>query len=171
MSGSLHTWYSLPDLDGFAAREATLGGEVELKRLSRLRDMLHADDGSVRIGLRFGPSHRGWLEIRLEYEVTLRLVCQRCLDPMDFVVANEAKLGLIESDAAESLVPEGHEAVLLEEDRFNPLRLVEDELLMALPLVPKHDEVEECGALARKLERLGQTGSSGKTTPTFPNSH
>jgi uncharacterized protein len=170
MSGSLHTWYSLPDLDGFAERQVELTGEVELKRLSRLRDMLHADDGSVRVGVRFGPSRRGWVPMRVEYEATVRLICQRCLDPMDFEVAVVAKLGLIDNAAAESLLPEDYEAVLLEEDRFNPAQLLEDELLMALPLVPRHEKLEECGALARELDRLGQPGDA-RTKSVPPNSH
>lgn len=171
MSGSLHTWYSLPDLDGFAERQVELTGEIELKRLSRLRDMLHADDGSVRVGVRFGPSRRGWVPMRLEYEATVRLVCQRCLEPMDFDIAVEAKLGLVENTGAEALLPEDHEAVLLEEGRFNPAQLLEDELLMALPLVPRHEKPEECGALALELDRLGQPEDARAVKPASSNSH
>lgn len=156
MSGSLHSWYSLPDLDAFAAREAEVSGEIELKRLSRLRDMLHADEGSVRASLCFGPSQRGWVRLRLAYEATLRLVCQRCLDPMDFEARDESKLGLVETAASEALLPEDFEAVLLEEERFNPAQLLEDELLMALPLVPKHDDPAQCGPLARELDGNSQ---------------
>lgn len=171
MSGSLHTWYSLPDLDGFAEREAELTGDIELKRLSRLRDMLHAHDGSVRVGVRFGPSRRGWWPLRLKYEGTLRLVCQRCLEPMDIAMAAESKLGLIESAAAEPLLPDDYEAVLLEEKRFNPSQLLEDELLMALPLVPKHDGLEDCGPLALELDRLGQEGDARTAKSAPSNSH
>lgn len=159
MSGSLHTWYSLPDLDVFAEREAELRGEIELKQLSRLRDMLHADSGSVRVGLRFGPRRTGWLGMQLECETTLRMLCQRCLEPMDLKVAATTKLGLVESAASESLLPDTYEPVLMDGARLKLAQLVEDELLMAVPLVPKHQFLEQCGSIARELDYLGREGS------------
>jgi len=151
MSGSLHTWYSLPDLDVFAARQTVLRGEIELKRLTRLRDMLHADSGSVSASLRFQQRSGGWLALELEYETSLQLVCQRCLDPMSYALLGQVQMGLLESAAAESSLPESYEPVVLDSERLLPERLIEDELIVSLPLVPRHASLDDCGSLARTV--------------------
>lgn len=171
MSGWLHTWYGLPDLDIFAEREAEMHGEIELKQLPRLRDMLHADGGSVRVGLRFGPRHAGWLGMHMECETTLQLLCQRCLEPMNLRVATMTKLGLVESTASESLLPDAYEPVSLDGERVKLAQFVEDELLITVPLVPKHERLEECGSIARMLDDIGQEGGASTTKSAPPNSH
>lgn len=149
MSGALHRWYGLADLDRFAEREAELSGELEIKQLSRLRDMLSGDAGLVCVRMTFARGGEGWLGINLEYRTTLQLVCQRCLEPMDLEVDTEVGLGVIESDAIQ--LPAGREPITLAGDRLQPAQLIEDELIMALPLVPKHSTREECSSVVRRL--------------------
>ena len=149
MSRSLHSWYGPSDLDRFAERGVELEGRLEIKQLSRLRDMLHTDAGQVQVKLSFGRGGAGWLHMSLEYRTTFWLVCQRCLEPLEFEADAKVELGLIES--AGVAIPENFEPVVLENDRLRPAQLLEDELIVALPLVPKHRTVEECGQLARQL--------------------
>lgn len=157
MSGSLHRWYGLPDLDRFAEREVELSGELKVEQFSRLRDMLHGDAGSVHVRMRFAPGGPGWLCINLDYRTTLQLVCQRCLEPMSFALSAEVDLGLIESEAIE--LPASVEPIVLENGRLQPAQLIEDELIVALPLVPKHETVEECGRLAHPLHDDSSAGT------------
>ena len=159
MSGALHRWYGLPDLDRFAERETGLGGDLEIKQMSRLRDMLHSDGGQVHADLWFGRGGQGWLHMGLQYRATLRLVCQRCLEPVDIELANRIELGLVEDTAI--ALPAHLEPVLLERGRLQPAQLLEDELIVALPLVPKHRTLEECGSLAQRLigNRVGRTAA------------
>ena len=56
MSGSLHAWYSLRDLESLADREVTLSGELDLGKLTRLKSLLHSDVGSVRATLQFSTA-------------------------------------------------------------------------------------------------------------------
>jgi uncharacterized protein len=152
MSGSLHTWYSLPDLDRLAARGAVLDGEIELKRLARLNELLHADSGSVRASLRFRQRSGGWLIVEVKYDATLNLTCQRCLEPMTQRVEASIEMGLLEDETLEKHLPEGCEPYVLEDGRLLPAELIEDELIVALPLAPRHARTEQCGRLARDLE-------------------
>jgi uncharacterized protein len=160
MSGSLHTWYSLPDLDRLADRGIGLKGELELKALPRLNDILHADRGSVSADLRF-RKRGGWLTVELEYAATLELICQRCLEQFAYPASARIELALVESEAIERGMPEGCEPLVLEDGRLRPIDLVEDELIMALPLVPRHAQSKDCGALGRELE-------SSKSEPRVP---
>jgi uncharacterized protein len=163
MSGSLHTWYSLPDLDRLAECGATLRGEIELKRLPRLDAILHADRGSVRASLRFRQRSSGWLTVTLECDATLELTCQRCLEPLAHHVSTSVELGLLESETVENPLPEGCEPFVLEGGRLLPAQLIEEELIVSLPLVPRHARREQCGDLVGKLEsRNAETGSTAQ---------
>lgn len=63
-------------------------------------------------------------------------------------------LVVADGGAMPTVVPEGHEPYELPEGRFNPGELVEDELIVAVPLVPKHARIEDCGGLARDWVEL-----------------
>ena len=128
MSGSLRTWYSLPDLDRLADRGIGLKGELELKALPRLNDILHADRGSVSADLRF-RKRAGWLTVELEYAATLELTCQRCLEGFAYPVSARVEMALVESEAVEGYVPEGCEPLVLEGGRLRPAELVDEAFL------------------------------------------
>ena len=163
MSGSLSTWYSLPDLYRLADRGIGLKGELELKGLPRLNGILYTDRGSVSADLRF-RKRGGWLTVELEYRATLELTCQRCLEGFAYPVSVRVELALMESEASKG-VPESCEPFVLENGRLRPVDLVEDELIMALPLVPRHAERNDCGALGRELEARNGEPRAQRATP------
>jgi uncharacterized metal-binding protein YceD (DUF177 family) len=63
---------------------------------------------------------------------------------------------IADSDSLPATVPTGFEPFEVEEGRFQPAQLIEDELIVAIPLVPKHARVEDCGSLARELAGQGE---------------
>jgi DUF177 domain-containing protein len=152
MSGALHTWYSLPDLDGLAERNAELCGEIQLNKLARLRGMLRDDDGSVRAVLSFRPRRDGWLIVGLEYRAALKLTCQRCLGSMIYDAVGRVEFVVLEDSSLESQAPASFEPVVLDGDRFSPAQLIEDELIISMPLVPRHTDKSKCGMIADRLE-------------------
>ncbi|HZL93448.1 MAG TPA: YceD family protein [Vicinamibacterales bacterium] len=154
MSGSLHAWYSLHDLESLAGRDVALSGELTLDKLPRLVSLLHSDAGSVRASLRFRQRRDGWQAVELEYQASVQLVCQRCLEPFRHDMAERVDLVLADADSVPALVPVGYEPFELEEGRLLPTRLIEDELIVSIPLVPKHARIEDCGSLARNLVGL-----------------
>lgn len=170
MSGSLHTWYSLPDLDRFAERGAVLDGEIELKQFARLSSLLHADSGHVRASLRFRQRSGGRLIVEIECEATLQLVCQRCLEPFAHPLHARAETELLETESVETRLPEGCEPFFLDGGRFSPAQLIEDEMIISLPLVPRHARPDQCGRLARSLEFLNNE-AGGQPDGAPPTNH
>lgn len=163
MSGSLHAWYGLRELESLAEREATLGGELEVSKLTRLASLLHSNVGSVNATLRFVRRRDGWLGAALDYRARIELVCQRCLEPFQHEVAEHVDFVLADSAAMPAVVPEGYEPFELDEGRLRPAELIEDELIVAVPFVPKHARNEDCGSLARDLaERVDRPGAAGR---------
>lgn len=147
MSAPLHKWYSRPALDAFADRQAELRGEIELRRFARLRDLLHDDGGAASVSLRFIERHAGWLGVELEYQAEVQLVCHRCLEPFAYALQARLGIGLLDTESMERHLPEAYEPIVLEESRLMPAKLIEDELIIALPLVARHGDSAECGAL------------------------
>jgi uncharacterized protein len=156
MSGSLHAWYSLRDLESLANRGVTLSGELDIGTLTRLKGLLHSDSGSVSATLRFRQRGDGWLGSELEFKADVELVCQRCLEPFRQELVESVNVVIADSDSLPETVPTGFEPFELEDARLQPAQLIEDEIIVAIPLVPKHARVEDCGSLARALAGQGE---------------
>lgn len=81
---------------------------------------------------------RHWLHLRAE--AVLSLSCQRCLEPVDMPLAVEQTFRFVSTEAqAEIEDEESEEDVLAISREFDLLALIEDELLMELPLAPMHE--------------------------------
>jgi uncharacterized protein len=156
MSGSLHAWYSLRDLEALADRGVTLSGELDIGKLARLKDLLHSDSGSVRATLRFRQRADGWLGAELHVGADVELTCQRCLEPFRQQLSESVNVVVADSDSLPAMVPTGCEPFELEDGRLLPAQMIEDELIVAIPLVPRHARLEDCGSLARDLAGQGE---------------
>jgi len=77
--------------------------------------------------------------IRGRITALLHLRCQRCMQEMTFAVDNEFKLGLVLNETQMVELPDEYEPYLVEEDNNYLPDILEDELLLALPLVAMHD--------------------------------
>ena len=68
----------------------------------------------------------------------LRLRCQRCLEAMPYPVDVRFRLAVVQSAGEAERLPEALDPLLISEGRLRVADVVEDELLLSLPLVPKH---------------------------------
>lgn len=141
------------DVEAFAKDAGSLDGEWPLASLERLADAAHpdvplqdADTARWRaVGERRTPKGgppQTWLHLHAEGR--LMLVCQRCLGPVEAVVdADRSFLFVAGEDAAAALDADSEDDVLALTRSLDLRELVEDELLLSLPLVPRHDECPE----------------------------
>jgi uncharacterized protein len=112
-------------------------GRVALAALPRLRDALMDAQGDVSFALGFDSDAMQVPHLELRIEAELPLQCQRSLQRFLFPVLLEQRLGLIRDEDDEAGLPEGYEPLLVAADgMLRPLDLVEDELILALPVVP-----------------------------------
>jgi uncharacterized protein len=116
-------------------------GAVDLAGMARLRDSLTDTDGDCRYSLEFGRDDRDQAFVDIRLSARLPMQCQRSLERYLQEVRVEQRLGLITAEAQEAALPEGCEPLLLPESgELRPLDLIEDELILALPLVPINPE-------------------------------
>ena len=139
-------------IDGLAfARSASmLEGKLGLESLPRL-----AQSGCsacvVDFVLRGEINERGKPELRLVVDGSVRLECQRCLDSLDLPLHVAAQLQLAASESEMAVSDDDIERVLAGRE-MSVTALVEDEILLALPMVPKHDRCSAAVDLGAKAQ-------------------
>jgi uncharacterized protein len=134
------------DVKGFAQEAAKLGGEEPLRSLPRLlaETQGRGSDTSVKwsaTGELRNPAHVNpeiWLHLRAD--AVLALTCQRCLTEVHVPVEVDRRFRFAaDEDAAAAQDEEAEEDVLALSRSFDLLGLIEDEMLMELPLAPRHE--------------------------------
>lgn len=133
-------------VQAFAKAAASLVGEPTLAHFPRLLEETQGAGADVPVGYsaRGEVRHEGqvgeavWLH--LSAQVALPLTCQRCLGTVDFPLAFDRSFRFVATEElAASEDEESQEDVLVLSRNFNVLELIEDEFLMAMPAVPKHE--------------------------------
>lgn len=128
-----------------ADREATVEGDVSLASLPRLREAVEDEQGPVRARFVFGRDEQRAVTFRSQLDVEVKMVCQRCLELVALPIHSECEYAVVNEGANTQHLPKGYEVLEMGEDPLDLLALVEDELLLALPIVPLHDP-EDCQA-------------------------
>ncbi len=110
---------------------------VPLARLPRLAGMLADQQGSVtgRVDL---SRRAGRIIAAVQFEATVTLQCQRCLEPMQSDLQGGSLVALVETEDEAAGVPEEFETALAPQGRLRLAGLLEEELLLALPAAPRH---------------------------------
>lgn len=147
-----------------ADRAAILEGELPFESLPRFSEPLADKAGSVRAKFVFEREERRVAVIRFELDAEVKMVCQRCLELAAMPVHVECTYLIVREGASDSVVPKGYEAVEVGEELLDLLTLAEDELLLALPIVPLHDS-EDCQQLAGVVEPDTQQNEISRSNP------
>ncbi|HEY0333011.1 MAG TPA: YceD family protein [Stenotrophomonas sp.] len=143
-------------------------GRLPLSAMSRLSGSLVDTEGEVRYSLEFGRDDMlqvPYVELSLDAELPLE--CQRSLQRFLMPVKMTQRLGLVRSEAEEDALPPEFEALLVPEDgMLRPADLVEDELVLAVPVVPMapgSEAVEaEWSATSEELEKASPFAALAK---------
>ncbi len=131
-----------------------ISGELPLLHFSRFLDGLpgQAEASAVKWALQGERNMAGERFLRLHVQACPRLTCQRCLSPLDWPIDSDSRLQLVNSEAAldndvsDDEFGEGIERIVGAR-RFDVLSLIEDELILSLPYVPRHDVCPSDAAL------------------------
>jgi len=126
----------------FARSAQALTGEVPLSSLERLHDVLIDTRGALRYALRGDRDERNRPQLHVAIDGELQLQCQRCLEALDYPVTVRTTLLLISrGEQSDELLddPEGPDAIEAS-DELDVAQLIEDEVVLSLPLSPRHAE-------------------------------
>lgn len=133
------------DIRRFAEEEAPLTGQGTVGDFPRLMSETAGRGAGAPVQWRAQGELRNaghvqpqaW--VQLEADTTLPLICQRCLSEVDVKISVQRLFRFVADEAtAASEDDEAEEDVLVESRSFDLLELVEDELLMGVPVAPRH---------------------------------
>ena len=141
------------DVTAFAKSAGELAGAWPLTALGRLAEgaviaALPAEGGDVRWSARgeLRPMRGGENQVWLHLQASTRapLECQRCLKAVEVPLAIERSFLFVHGeDAAAQLDADSEDDVLALTRALDLRELIEDELLLALPIVPRHEVCPE----------------------------
>lgn len=134
------------DVKASALHGAQLEGSEPLSNYERLAADLRDSPAdlmlkwSAKFSTRTGATGGADPWLQLQVSTRFPLVCQRCMGALELPVAIEREFRFVASDAiAEKEDDSCEEDLLVQTREFDLAGLIEDELVMALPLIPRHD--------------------------------
>lgn len=142
-------------MQAFAAEGTPLAGTTLLQNMERLAQETPAQQHDLAVNwqargeLRAGSGAEADVWLHLQATVTLPLTCQRCMGSVDTPIAVDQWYRFVATEEiAMAEDDESEEDLLVMAPQFDLLAVLEDELLMALPLVPMHDHCPVAPVLA-----------------------
>lgn len=125
-----------------AEGKRVFSGTVPLSRMKRLLPILAAAEGDASFVAAFRRDLDKRVVIDLQVDAALRLTCQASLEVYDEQVKRRCELAVIDHDSEQAGLPDGYDFVKSENGRLALAALVEDELLLGLPHVPRKPGLE-----------------------------
>ncbi|TPW18792.1 MAG: hypothetical protein FD130_3 [Halothiobacillaceae bacterium] len=153
------------DLFALSKRGANFAGRITVALMARLRSLLASDEGDVEVELHFATDEAGCRYVAGSARGSVELQCQRCLERMVYPLDHTFSLALIRSQEEEQQVPAHYEPLIVESEAVSLLELVEDELILALPIIARHAEGSCSLAVASDNARVVTGAEEGKRRP------
>ena len=126
-----------------AERGEVRKGRFPLAQMARLSDALRDTSGDASYECRFSMNAVHGVAVAAGVvESELHLLCQRCMKPMRLPVRHTLNVAFVESDREAEDVGDDFDPVIVEDQIVSIRDLVEDELILALPLVPMHESCD-----------------------------
>ncbi|HLB43423.1 MAG TPA: YceD family protein [Gammaproteobacteria bacterium] len=127
----------------YAEQALQLSGVVNLADMNRLQPMINPSKEWVVVELYFGIDEQGLTFLQGHLQARLGLQCQRCMEPYNYEIITDFVLGIVNTDDEAKDLPECYEPVLTKEGHLALRELIEDEIILNLPTIPKH-EIQDC---------------------------
>ncbi len=150
--------FGLIDPYKMAKRHMTLQDKVAVVDLQRASKLLASYAGEVVCQVDFSTDLEDFCVINGELHGILTMCCQRCLKNFKREVCCEFAVSPVKNDAEAKLLPSGYEPVIVEDGKIDLLQLLEDELILGLPIVAAHDDneldcIQSIGIVEQELTR------------------
>lgn len=127
----------------FADNGMRLQGSLPIKNMQRLCASLASDSGDVEVNINFGIDEQGLRNLRGHLETNVVLQCQRCMESFNYAIIDDFMLGIVQSELEAEELPERYDPLVIKGVDLLVQDVIEDELIISLPIVPMH-ESQDC---------------------------
>lgn len=132
----------LVDPRKLAHQGARLQGEIPTVSMDRLRAAVVDQEAAASANVAFRRDEVNRCIVEGHVVLRVAMQCQRCLGNVDVPLESELLFGVVWSDDRAAVLPKWLDPWLVEGEEANLYKLVEDELLLSLPIVAFHDEAQ-----------------------------
>jgi len=131
-----------------AQRRLVCEGVFKLADMTRLLATCEERSEHVQVSVKFDVDERGLTVMSGTASALVALTCQRCNELFDHKLEVELTFSPAKNEEAAEKIPSYYDVVELNEDgEVNLRELVEEEFILDIPLIPRH-EIEDCSANA-----------------------
>ena len=130
------------DIRRFADSVRRIQGELDGALCKRLLDSIDSYQGSISADLRFSRDEQGRVLITGVIGAEVVMTCQRCLEQVVVRLDSEVSLCVVTDEAQAVQLPRPFDPVVVDDEQINIIDLIEDELLLVLPVAAIHDNCE-----------------------------
>ena len=141
----------------FCRQRQQLTGHTATAEFTRLIPELADSSGELSWSFSGEQHVNGYAQLTVEVRGEVRVICQRCLKPLAIPVASQSALVLArndgEADEIEARLDDDSVDVVVGSSTLDFMMLVEDDVLLALPLSPRHDVCHDAENSAKAESR------------------
>ena len=103
---------------------------------------MSSNEGDIQADLVFGIGEQRMLNVVGRITANLQHICQRCLGPVPISLLCELQLAIVWDEEKAATLPKRFDPWIIGEGQTDIYQIIEDELLLSLPIVSYHEE--EC---------------------------
>ena len=151
----------------FAKRAETCQIDVAVGSMTRLALMSLDDKRLVSVKLQGGTDKSGYLFIKCDLAMTLSLSCQRCLNPFDYPLVIQKFFYPVSSENIAKNLPKLYEALIVNDKMLDFLELLEEEILLQLPIAQMHEYADCPISLPYEIKSKGSEVKHNYTNNPF----
>lgn len=137
------------DILRLAKQGCKLSGRLFLNEMPRFKQYVATEESNnevanfadIEVELDVDDQHIAF--IRGSAQASVAMICQRCLKPMKVDINTHFLLGAVENEAKIEKLPAQYEPLEISEKLVSLSAIIEDELILALPLVALHKQ-DQC---------------------------
>lgn len=131
-------------------------GRIPHQDFSRLGDLLYSsneneDNKLVEVDLEFTRTDTRLPVIKGQIKAELQMICNRCLDSTDLTIDTNFEVVLVSTDEQAERLQEGFDIWMVEDQKLLLQDFIEDEILLAMPIVISHEDCEPAKKLIEAL--------------------
>ncbi len=123
-----------------AEREVRITGQASVKEMPRVGSYLCEDSDVIDVNLLFSLDERRIRIITGDAKGRVHMTCQRCLEAVQVDVQAEFNLAIAFNEEKAKQLPRYYDPLIVEDEEIELLHVIEEELILSLPLVPYHTD-------------------------------
>ena len=135
----------------YARRGRQIAGDILVHDLPRIMEIAPNSESNFHVTMTFSMSSLQFPMVKGTIEGEIVQLCQRCMSDATVAIHSEFQLILVSPDLVEDASEEGHEIFEYSGQSITMATLIEDEVILSMPIVAKHAELKDCDTTVKQL--------------------